>query len=119
MAVEIGLPLLQKVPNRRSLAFKIGQFLRNPLNEPNSQKSDRPASKSVRGSADRPYFNETRQKLFTEKLRIIRHTFPLVKKTVDSINQPKNRNQQLPMSNFVLFLSARPKRDWNYTESPR
>ena len=30
MAVEIGLPLLQKVPNRPSLAFKIGQFLRTP-----------------------------------------------------------------------------------------
>jgi hypothetical protein len=28
MAVKIGLPLVQKVPDRPSLAFKIGQFLR-------------------------------------------------------------------------------------------
>jgi hypothetical protein len=51
--LEICPPLPQKVGQWRWRAFKMGNFLRTRLNERNSQKSDRPASKSVPGSADR------------------------------------------------------------------
>jgi hypothetical protein len=53
--LEICPPLPQKVAQWRWRAFKMGNFLRTRLNEGNSQKSDRPASKNVRGSADRLY----------------------------------------------------------------